>query len=127
MHLLVIFVIALIVLGPEKMPDAMRKGARLLGEARQWSARISEELQSVVSVQTQNMSAPAPEAPTALPGAEADDASPTTTVASQTPPPPGLEPVSDGADAADRCPAPSATGPVDHPDRPPPFPEEHHL
>ncbi|MDQ2825536.1 MAG: twin-arginine translocase TatA/TatE family subunit [Actinomycetota bacterium] len=52
MHLLVIFVVALNVLGPDKMPDAVRKGARLLGEARQWSARISEELQSVVSMQT---------------------------------------------------------------------------
>jgi len=56
MHLLVIFVVALLVLGPDKMPDAVRKGASLLGEARQWSARISDEVQSAVSLETQDTS-----------------------------------------------------------------------
>jgi Sec-independent protein translocase protein TatA len=104
--MLVVFVVALIVLGPDKMPDAVRKGARLLGEARQWGAQISEDLQSVVSVQTHDLSPPAPETPTALPGPAAGD---------------NNEP-----GAADRGPAPSANGPVDR-DRPPPVPEEHHL
>jgi len=56
MHLLVIFVVALLVLGPDKMPDAVRKGAALLGEARQWSARISDEVQSAVSLDNQDTS-----------------------------------------------------------------------
>ncbi len=56
MHLLVIFVVALLILGPDKMPDAVRKGASLLGEARQWSARISDEVQSAVSLENQDTS-----------------------------------------------------------------------
>jgi len=38
------------------MPDAVRKGASLLGEARQWSARISDEVQSAVSLENQDTS-----------------------------------------------------------------------
>ncbi len=59
MHLLVIFVVALLVLGPDKMPDAVRKGAALLGEARQWSARISDEVQSAVALESQDTSSTA--------------------------------------------------------------------
>ncbi len=70
MHLLVIFVVALLVLGPDKMPDAVRKGAALLGEARQWSARISDEVQSAVSLENQDTS----------PTAEASDLSGADTV-----------------------------------------------
>jgi len=61
-HLLIIFVVALIVLGPDKMPDAVRKGARLLGEARQWSERISAEVHSAVTEHTQDLLAPKAEA-----------------------------------------------------------------
>lgn len=90
-HLLVIFVVALLVLGPDKMPDAVRKGARLLGEARQWSARISDEVQSAVSLQTQD---PSPIAETSGPsGASTVNATvsdPAPTVAEGLPP--GAEP-----------------------------------
>lgn len=51
-----ILVVALLVLGPDKMPNAVRKGASFLSEARQWSARISEEVQSAVSLETQDTS-----------------------------------------------------------------------
>jgi len=95
MHLLVIFVVALLVLGPDKMPEAVRKGARLLGEARQWSARISDEVQSAVSLQTQNAS---PIAETSGPSGastmNATDSDPAPTVAEGLPPgtePSGLE------------------------------------
>ena len=71
MHLLVIFVVALIVLGPDKMPDAIRKGARFLGEARQWSARITEEVQNVVSMETYDVMARPAEQPGT--SARADD------------------------------------------------------
>ncbi len=63
MHLLVIFVVALVVLGPDKMPDAIRQGARFLGEAREWMARMSEEMQNVVSMQSHDVTAPPPEQP----------------------------------------------------------------
>jgi Sec-independent protein translocase protein TatA len=48
-HIVVVLVVALIVLGPEKLPEVARKGATLLVEARQWQARISDELQSAMS------------------------------------------------------------------------------
>jgi Sec-independent protein translocase protein TatA len=71
-------VVALIVLGPDKMPEAMRKGGRLLGEARQWSARISEELQSAVSVSMSEEMHPSTAGP-ATPSAASADAAPDTT------------------------------------------------
>ncbi len=95
MHLLVIFVVALLVLGPDKMPDAVRKGASLLGEARRWSARISDEVQSAVSLETQDTS-PTAEA-SGLSGADtvnATDSEPAPTVAEGPPSdagPSGLE------------------------------------
>lgn len=78
-HLLVIFAVALIVLGPDKMPEAVRKGARLLGEARQWSARISDEVQNAILVQSQAPSAPiADTSVTPSPGSTSNGAHPVT-------------------------------------------------
>lgn len=48
-HLLVILVVALIVLGPEKMPEAIRTTARALGEARQWTARLSQHVDDALA------------------------------------------------------------------------------
>lgn len=60
-HLVVIFVVALIVLGPESLPEVARKGAILLGEARQWRSRISQELQDMVSLPSQDPATARPE------------------------------------------------------------------
>ena len=46
MELLVIVVIALVVLGPQRLPDAMRQVGKGLGEARRWSTQLTSEVQS---------------------------------------------------------------------------------
>jgi len=49
MHLFIIISVALIVLGPEKLPHALRQVGRTMGEVRRWSDSISGELRSVLS------------------------------------------------------------------------------
>lgn len=46
MELLVIVVVALVVLGPQRLPDAMRQVGKGIGEARRWSAQLTNEVQS---------------------------------------------------------------------------------
>jgi len=63
-HLFVITVVALIVLGPEKLPHALRQFGRTMGEVRRWSASISSEVQGVLSLDTDD--GPRADARTAL-------------------------------------------------------------
>ncbi len=111
---MVIFVVALIVLGPEKMPEALRRGGRLLGEAKQWSARISAELQSTVSSFTQEPPSSEPDQPTGGLDADVSDHRPKSATppphAGEPVPPQGVHPLSEG-DSAERAAAPPATGP----------------
>ena len=46
---LVIAVFAFLVLGPEKLPDAMRKAGRALGEVRKMTAGFQEEVRSAMA------------------------------------------------------------------------------
>jgi TatA/E family protein of Tat protein translocase len=46
MEVLVIIVIALVVLGPQRLPDAMRQVGKGIGEARRWSSQLTSEVQS---------------------------------------------------------------------------------
>jgi len=46
MELLVIVVIALVVLGPQRLPDAMKQVGKGLGEAKRWSTQLTNEVQS---------------------------------------------------------------------------------
>lgn len=48
-HLLIVLVVALIVLGPEQLPGALRQVGRFLGEVQQWSARLREQMDTVVA------------------------------------------------------------------------------
>lgn len=64
-HLLVILVVALIVLGPEKMPEAIRTTARALGEARQWTARLSQHVDDALAATAPVV--PPPDAPAGAP------------------------------------------------------------
>jgi len=47
-ELLVILLIALIVLGPEKLPDAARKMGNVIGELRRMSGGFQEEMRSAM-------------------------------------------------------------------------------
>ncbi len=48
MELLVIVVVALVVLGPQRLPDAMRQVGKAVGEARRWSTSLSTTVQSAM-------------------------------------------------------------------------------
>jgi sec-independent protein translocase protein TatB len=43
-HIMVVMVVALIVLGPDKLPDAARTAARLIGELRRMSSGLQAEV-----------------------------------------------------------------------------------
>ena len=49
-HLFVIIFVALIVLGPEKLPHALRQAGRTMGEVRRWTDSISGELRGALSL-----------------------------------------------------------------------------
>ena len=66
-HLFVITVVALIVLGPEKLPHALRQFGRTMGEVRRWSQSISSEVQGVLSLDTDD--SPRADAPVLAPPA----------------------------------------------------------
>jgi Tat protein translocase TatB subunit len=82
-ELLVILLVALIVLGPDKLPDAARKIGNVMGEIRRMSAGFQEEVRSAMDTPTKAVQsvtdtisppaeAPAAEAPAAeAPAAEA--------------------------------------------------------
>lgn len=48
MELLVILVVALVVLGPQRLPDAMRQVGKAVGEARRWSTSLTSTVQSAM-------------------------------------------------------------------------------
>ena len=104
---LVIAVFAFLVLGPEKLPDAMRKAGRALGEVRKITAGFQEEVRAAVA--QAEAAAPRPDdvtsatdtAAPAAPTAPETPATPATPTASSTPPDPaesnGVGPGDDGA------------------------------
>ncbi|MCD9623078.1 Sec-independent protein translocase subunit TatA/TatB [Rhabdothermincola salaria] len=49
-EILVILLIALLFLGPERMPDAAKKLGRFLGEARRMTAGFQEEVRSAMDL-----------------------------------------------------------------------------
>lgn len=59
-HLFVIVVVALVVLGPEQLPGALRQVGRFLAEVRRWRESLQTELQEALSVE--------PERAPSLPG-----------------------------------------------------------
>lgn len=84
-HLMVILAVALIVLGPEKLPDAARRVGRLIAQAREVSSRFSAEVQSALSVGAPDTppdsASPGSTPPSTLPGPASDGsaAQPSTT------------------------------------------------
>ena len=59
MELLVIVVVALVVLGPQRLPDAMRQVGKAVAEARRWSSSLSTTVQSAFDGEPERP-APAP-------------------------------------------------------------------
>ena len=50
MELIVIFVVALLVLGPTKLPEAGRQVGKAMAELRRWSSGVQAELRDAMAV-----------------------------------------------------------------------------
>lgn len=76
MEILVVLVVALIVLGPKRLPEAGRQVGRALGEIRRWSETMQAEVKAVLD-DDQEAPPPAPWVspipPTEDPAAQARD------------------------------------------------------
>jgi len=66
-HLLVIFVIALVVLGPQKMPKLVAQVGRWAGKARAMARQFREQLESEINLEELNKAASKPFASTSTP------------------------------------------------------------
>jgi Tat protein translocase TatB subunit len=67
-EILVILVVALIVLGPERLPQVARQAGQLIGELRRMAAGFQAEMREVMDVDAQPRPAPyAPPSPEAEP------------------------------------------------------------
>jgi len=49
-HMLVVLLVALVVLGPEKLPDAARQAGRAFAELRRWSAHFESEVRGALEL-----------------------------------------------------------------------------
>ncbi len=75
-EILVILVVALIVLGPKRLPEAGRQVGKALAEVRRWSTDVKSEIRNAVEPEPPGFPPPAPEPPpgVAVDGAAADPA-----------------------------------------------------
>jgi len=78
MEILVVLVVALVVLGPKRLPEAGRQVGRALSEVRKWSSTVQNEVKSVMDFDEE---APPPKS------WNPDATTPATMVASPEPPP----------------------------------------
>jgi sec-independent protein translocase protein TatB len=76
-EVLVIALIALIVLGPEKIPGAMRQVGRFMGEMRRISSGFQDELRSALEVDDDEDDAEMAHVPATTPAPPAPSAGPT--------------------------------------------------
>jgi Tat protein translocase TatB subunit len=81
-ELLVIFLVALIVLGPSKLPDAARQAGKMMAELRRLSSGFQDEMRTAMREPTPTLPPLPPEAtvvPPMAPEADAEETAPTTT------------------------------------------------
>ena len=63
-EILVILVVALVVLGPKRLPEAGRQIGRFVSEVRHWSSAVQAEISNVIDLEGEPQPpAPAPAAP----------------------------------------------------------------
>jgi Tat protein translocase TatB subunit len=58
MEMMVIFVVALLVLGPTKLPEAGRQVGKALAELRRWSSGVQAELRDAMDVEVHDPAPP---------------------------------------------------------------------
>jgi len=71
-EILVILVVALVVLGPKRLPEAGRQIGRFVAEVRHWSSAVQAEIRDVIDAEGE----PQPPPPTAAPSASLPPAQP---------------------------------------------------
>ena len=99
-ELLIILVIALVVLGPEKLPEMIRKVGRVYGELRRMSSGFQDELRGVLEEPLREVRETMDMARGGFSTAADDaDASTATTTVEPTPPEPEAEPTAPSAGA----------------------------
>ncbi|MGI9023477.1 MAG: Sec-independent protein translocase subunit TatA/TatB [Acidimicrobiales bacterium] len=59
-EILVILVVALIVLGPKRLPEAGRQIGKAMSEVRRWSQSVQSEIRDVIDVEPDPTPPPAP-------------------------------------------------------------------
>ena len=59
MELAVIALVALVVLGPQRLPDAMRQAGKAVSEVRRWSSEVQTQVRSAIDVEPSPPSGPA--------------------------------------------------------------------
>lgn len=62
MELLVIVVVALVILGPQRLPEAMRQVGKGVAEVRQWTSQVTTQVHSAFDAEPER-----PPAATAVP------------------------------------------------------------
>jgi sec-independent protein translocase protein TatA len=82
-EILVILVVALIVLGPKRLPEAARQVGKTLAEVRKWSQGFQDEVRSVIDPDV---------APPYYPSEPAPTPTPAPTLPAETGPPPAEAP-----------------------------------
>ena len=76
MEMMVIFVVALLVLGPTKLPEAGRQVGKALAELRKWSSGVQAELRDAMAVDDAASADHDPTPPTLPPVSEPDRPTP---------------------------------------------------
>jgi sec-independent protein translocase protein TatB len=123
-EIIVILIAALIVLGPDKLPNAARQGGKYLAEFRRISDGFQEELRSAMDLSAVTDPSPEPvEHPPAEPSAETasapdsapapdvePDTAPDTRPATETTPAAETTPATETTPAAETAPASEAAG-----------------
>jgi Tat protein translocase TatB subunit len=107
-EILVILVVALIVLGPSRLPEAGRQVGKALAEVRKWSQGFQEELRSTIDPDATRPSYSQPQPGyTPPPPATAAEQAPPATAAEQAPPATAAEQAPPPAGAADAATPPA--------------------
>jgi Tat protein translocase TatB subunit len=55
LEIAIVFIVALIVLGPKRLPEAGRQVGRALAEVRRWSAGVQQDLREALEPEPQPM------------------------------------------------------------------------
>lgn len=85
-EIMVVLLVALVVLGPARLPEAGRQVGRALAEMRRWSTRVQDEVRSTLD------SEPEPMPPATTPASASGPVDTPRPVDLQSPEPPSAEP-----------------------------------